>query len=315
MATRIIGTDTIVARASSRCKIQYETLDLFSILDTVSVQLYQGDCAEALNRIPESSVDLIVTSPPYADQRKQTYGGISPDEYVDWFLPITDEMLRTLKPTGSFVLNIKERVVEGERHTYVMELIIAMRKRGWFWTEEYIWHKKNCYPGKWPNRFRDAWERCLHFTKAKRFAMYQDAVMVPMGDWRTLRLKSLSETDKRRDESKVLSGFGKKIDNWVGREMAFPTNVLHLATECGNRKHSAVFPEGLPEWFIKLFTQEGDTVLDPFSGSGTTLGVSKKMLRNSIGIELMEAYCAQTAKELCLTKQVDERGSIVYASS
>jgi len=224
-------------------------------------------------------------------------------------------MLRTLKPTGSFVLNIKERVVEGERHTYVMELIIAMRKRGWFWTEEYIWHKKNCYPGKWPNRFRDAWERCLHFTKAKRFAMYQDAVMVPMGDWRTLRLKSLSETDKRRDESKVLSGFGKKIDNWVGREMAFPTNVLHLATECGNRKHSAVFPEGLPEWFIKLFTQEGDTVLDPFSGSGTTLGVSKKMLRNSIGIELMEAYCAQTAKELCLTKQVDERGSIVYASS
>ena len=311
----VIEADAALHDDSARYKTDLTTPDLFSTTGTASVKLYQGDCAEALKRIPESSVDLIVTSPPYADQRKQTYGGISPDEYVDWFLPITDEMLRTLKPTGSFVLNIKERVVEGERHTYVMELIIAMRKRGWFWTEEYIWHKKNCYPGKWPNRFRDAWERCLHFTKAKRFAMYQDAVMVPMGDWRTSRLKSLSETDKRRDESKVLSGFGKKIDNWVGREMAFPTNVLHLATECGNRKHSAVFPEGLPEWFIKLFTQEDDTVLDPFSGSGTTLGVSKKMLRNSIGIELMEAYCAQTANELCLTKQVDERGSIVYASS
>ena len=92
-----------------------------------------------------------------------------------------------------------------------------MRKHGWLWTEEYVWHKKNCYPGKWPNRFRDAWERCLHFTKAKDFTMYQDAVMVPMGEWRHARLRNLSETDRTRDESKVLSGFGKKIENWVGQ--------------------------------------------------------------------------------------------------
>jgi site-specific DNA-methyltransferase (adenine-specific) len=205
-----------------------------------------------------------------------------------------------LKPSGSFVLNIKERVVDGERHTYVMELVIAMRKRGWLFTEEYIWHKRNCYPGKWPNRFRDAWERCIHFTKQKKFAMYQDEVRVPMGDWKSSRLKSLSATDKTRDESRVGSGFGKKIENWVGRELAYPANVLHLATECSNRSHSAAFPDALPEWFIKLFSKPGDTVLDPFSGSGTTMRVAHSMGRTGLGIELLEDYCQLTASELKL---------------
>jgi DNA modification methylase len=120
--------------------------------------------------------------------------------------------------------------------------------------------------------------------------MYQEEVMVPMGDWAKNRLKKLSETDKKRDESKVGSGFGKNISNWLNREMAYPTNVLHLATECSNKKHSAAFPEGLPEWFIKLFTQVGDTVLDPFMGSGTTNIVANRMRRNSIGIELVAEY-------------------------
>lgn len=252
--------------------------------------LYLGDCEEILKTLPDNSVDLIFTSPPYADQRKKTYGGIHPDDYVDWFLPKTEQMLRVLKPTGTFVLNIKEKVVNGERSTYVMELILEMRKQGWLWTEEFIWHKKNCYPGKWPNRFRDAWERLLQFNKQKKFNMYQEEVMVPMGDWAKSRLKKLSETDKRRDESKVGSGFGKNISNWLNREMAYPTNVLHLATECSNKKHSAAFPEGLPEWFIKLFTQVGDTVLDPFMGSGTTNIVANRMRRNSIGIELVSEY-------------------------
>lgn len=260
--------------------------------------ILQGDSAEVLKTFPDNSIDLIVTSPPYADQRKSTYGGISPAKYVDWFLPISEQLLRVLKPTGTFVLNIKEKVVEGERSTYVMELILAMRKQGWLWTEEFIWHKKNSYPGKWPNRFRDAWERLLQFNKSKKFAMYQEEVMVPMGDWAKVRLKNLSDTDKRRDNSKVGSGFGKNISNWVDREKAYPTNVLHLATECNNKKHSAAFPEELPEWFIKLFTKEGDTVLDPFAGSGTTLFVAERMGRNAIGIEIMEEYYKMVKKQL-----------------
>lgn len=254
------------------------------------VELYLGDSKEILQKLGDNSVDLIVTSPPYADQRKGTYGGIHPDKYVEWFLPISKELLRVLKPTGTFILNIKEKIVEGERSVYVMELILEMRKQGWLWTEEFIWHKKNCYPGKWPNRFRDAWERLLQFNKNKHFNMYQDQVMVPMGDWAKSRLKNLSETDKVRDPSKVGSGFGKNISNWLTRDKAYPTNVLHLATECSNKNHSAAFPEELPEWFIKLFTKEGDTVLDPFMGSGTSIMVANKMNRKSIGIDLMIDY-------------------------
>ena len=249
-----------------------------------------GDCREVLKTLDDNSIDLIVTSPPYADQRKSTYGGIQPDEYVDWFLPISAELLRVLKPTGTFILNIKERVVKGERHTYVIELVLAMRQQGWLWTEEFVWHKKNSYPGKWPNRFRDSWERLLQFNKQRQFKMYQEAVMVPVGDWSKKRLQNLSQTDQRRDESRVGSGFGKRVANWVGRDMVYPTNVLHMATVTRNKNHSAAFPESLPEWFIKLFTQEGDWVLDPFMGSGTTLRVAQRLRRNAIGIDIVDTY-------------------------
>jgi DNA modification methylase len=265
----------------------------------IKTDILFGDCKEVLKTLPTDSVDLIFTSPPYADQRKQTYGGIHPDQYVAWFLPVSKELKRVLKPTGTFILNIKEKVVNGERSTYVMELILEMRRQqGWLWTEEFIWHKKNCYPGKWPNRFRDSWERLIQFNKNRHFYMNQEAVMVPMGDWSKTRLKNLSETDKTRDESKVGSGFGKNISNWLQRDMAYPTNVLHLATECSNKNHSAAFPEGLPEWFIKLFTKEGDTVLDPFMGSGTTNAVARRMRRNSIGIEIVPEYHEMVEKEL-----------------
>jgi len=249
-----------------------------------------GDCGDILRDFPDNSVDLIFTSPPYADQRKKTYGGVHPDEYVNWFLPKTAQFLRVLKPSGTFVLNIKERVVEGERHPYVIELILEMRRQGWFWTEEFIWHKKNSYPGKWPNRFRDNWERLIQFNKAKKFYMNQDAVMVPVGDWAKDRLSKLSKTDQTRDESKVGSGFGKNVSNWLGRGLVYPTNVIHMATECSNKNHSAVFPVELPKWFIKLFTQPGDVVLDPFLGSGTTAVAAIQLGRKYIGIDLNQEY-------------------------
>ena len=253
-------------------------------------KIHLGDCADILPTFPDDSIDLIFTSPPYADNRKKTYDGVPINRYVEWFLPISEQFFRVLKPEGSFVLNIKERAVKGERHTYVLELILGMKQQGWLWTEEYIWHKKNSYPGKWPNRFRDAWERCLHFTKEKKFKMFQEAVMVPMGSWKDKRLGNLSEADKTRHESKAESGLGRRVANWVGREMAYPTNVLHLATQCSNRNHSATFPTELSSWFIQLFTAENDLVLDPFIGSGTTAQSCVETNRRFIGIEIDERY-------------------------
>lgn len=128
--------------------------------------------------------------------------------------------------------------------------------------------------------------------------MYQEAVMVPMGKWAETRLKALGKNDIIRFDSQVGSGFGKNISNWLNRDKAFPSNVLHLHTETGNKNHSAVFPKALPEWFIKLFTKEGDWVLDPFVGSGTTCEAAQSLRRNSVGIEILPQYAEVARKSV-----------------
>jgi DNA modification methylase len=254
------------------------------------IQLFEGDCRNILKTIPADSIDLIVTSPPYADARQKQYGGVSPDEYVEWFLPISTEFYRVLNPHGTWILNIKEKCVKGERSEYVLDLIKSLRRQGWRWTEEYIWNKKNAMPGKWSTRFRDAWERLLQFNKSRQFVMYQDAVMVPCQPSTAARIARISSDSSRRTLSATGSPFGRNNAAWIGRDLVYPTNVLSLAAENHNRHHSAVFPESLPKWFVKLFTVEGDTVLDPFMGSGTVGLVCRRLNRRFIGIELQPEY-------------------------
>jgi len=261
-------------------------------------KIIYGDCLDVLKDFPNNCIDLIVTSPPYANSRKDDYGGVSPTEYVAWLLPRTEEFIRVLKPSGTLILNIKEKVVNGERHTYVIDLILGMRKQGWLWTEEFIWHKKNSYPGKWPNRFRDAWERCLQFNKRKKFSMYQNSVKVPIGKWAESRLNNLGENDTLRISSNSKSGFSRRVANWVGKKKVYPTNVLYLSTECANKSHSATFPLELPTWFIKLFTKKGNVVLDPFAGSGTTAVACRQLARTYIGIEINKKICELARENL-----------------
>ena len=253
--------------------------------------IIHGDCLEVMSGMPTDSVDLIITSPPYADRRKKQYGGLPADKYVDWFLPRVAEMQRVLKSHGSLVCNTKEHVVDGERSTYVIDMVLRMRANGWRWVEEYVWHKKSCHPGKWSGRFRDAWERCFHFTTQRQFAMYQDAVMVPTGDWAKKRLANLAAVDTVRYEAGTKSNFGRNVSHWVGRNMAYPSNVLHMAGQTTNVGHPAAFPEPLPDFFIRLFTRPGDMVLDPFCGSGTTCAVAARLGRKYIGIETSLEYC------------------------
>lgn len=278
-------------------------------------KIYCGNAITVMKQIPKNSVNLIVTSPPYADRRKKQYGGPAPEQYVKWFLPFAAEFQRVLKPKGSLILNIKENADRGERHIYVLELILEMRKNGWFWIEDYIWHKRNAFPGKWPNRFRDAWEHCLHFTKQRDFWMYQDAVKVPIGDWANKRLKSLGLNDKIRNMSKTESGFGRLLTNWVGKRKVYPSNVLYLPTISANKNHCAVYPEALPAWFIRLFTKKGGIVLDPFVGSGTTAIAALRSERNYIGIDLSKKYCMISNRTIkraktAIDKKHSERASI-----
>lgn len=283
--------------------------------------LYNGDSAQLLadlKKFPDKSVNLVVTSPPYADKRKKSYKGVPSAKYVEWFLPITEQLKRVLKDNGSFILNIKEHPSNGERETYVLELILAMRKQGWLWIEEYCWYKKNSFPGKWPNRFRDSWERCLHFTKQKKFKMIQDAVKVPIGDWAAKRFKSMNENDFIRHVSKNNSHLARNVSNWLNKKKVFPHNVLvfdeehrlylgnvvETAVDVSNKNHSAIYPIELPTWFIKLFTNENDVVLDPFLGSGTTAVASVMNRRKYIGIELKKEYFDEATKNVNDVKAV-----------
>ncbi|HEY3389845.1 MAG TPA: site-specific DNA-methyltransferase [Prolixibacteraceae bacterium] len=287
-------------------------------------EILHGDCLDHLSNkdfAPDDSIDLILTSPPYADQRAKSYGGVEPNKYVEWFLPISLQLKRVLKESGSFILNIKEHPENGERQTYVIELILALRNQGWYWIEEYCWYKKNSFPGKWPNRFRDSWERCLHFTKNKKFNMYQDEVMVPIGDWAERRFKSMTENDFIRYTSKNDSNLGRKVANWLDRKKVYPhnvlvfenehyiepTNVLEFATECSNKNHSAAFPIELPIWFIKLLTKEGDLVLDPFIGSGTTAVASVLLNRSYLGLEISREYQQEALKNIIEVRHIKRR--------
>lgn len=270
-----------------------------------TLTIHFGDALDHLRAMPDGSVDLIVTSPPYADARKGSYEGTRPDHYVEWFLPYAAELFRVLADDGSFVLNIKEKVVAGTRHTYVMRLVLALIDQGWLFTEEYMWHKKTTTPGKWPNRFRDLWEHVYHFTKQKKFTMNQEAVMVPIGDWAKKRFDNPSKNDSVRLDSATESGYGRRVANWEGREMVFPGNVLHFSSETSNVGHSAAYPLELPTWFVKLFSDPGDTVLDPFFGSGTTGIAALSLGRSAVGCELKPEFFDRSIERLREQKNED----------
>ena len=272
--------------------------------------LINGDCAQELSQLPDNSVDLIVTSPPYTERRQDTYGGIAEDKYVEWFMVIANQLKRVLKRDGTFILNIKEHARDLQLTTYVMELVIEMKKSGWVWTEHFIWHKTSTYPGRWKNRFRNAWESCFQFNKTTVFNMYQERVRVPQ----KLSTKKKAVYAKRRDDklghkykgdkNNTGSPFLTNISGYRSDGMAYPTNVITMASECGNKDHPATFSDTLPAWFIKLFTNEGDLVLDPFMGSGTTNKMALKMLRKTIGIEVHKKYFISTRQ--AIVQQVNQ---------
>lgn len=140
--------------------------------------------------------------------------------------------------------------------------------------------------------------------------MYQDAVMVPMGDWTEKRFKSMTKNDFERHMSQTNGLLGRNVSNWLDRKEAYPhnvmvfeeehyvSNVLEFATVCYNKDHGAAFPMELPMWFINLFTKEGDVVLDPFMGSGSTALVCLGTNRRYIGIEIMDEYVKGAEKTI-----------------
>src|SRR5947209_6868846 len=256
-----------------------------------------GDSREELKAF-EGQADLIVTSPPYADARHRHYDSVHPDEFVEWFLTFHEPFFKALKPGGSFVLNIKDKVVDGVRHRYVWRTVEALCERGWLSIDDYLWHKTNPMPGYWPTRLRDGWEYCFHLAKSKRPFVNQDAVRRPIGDWVESRLAKLGDNDRSRHDSANASGFGRDISKWVDKQTVLPSNVLSLALVGKNKGHPAVSPVDLPLFFIKLLCPENGLVVDPFGGSGTTGLASLSVGRHCVLIDDNERYCQAAIKRL-----------------
>ena len=263
----------------------------------LSNTVYAMPCPAMLAVMDAESVDLVVTSPPYAERRKNAYGGIPADEYVEWFLPISAELLRVLKPTGSFVLNIKEGTEEGERQTYVYELAVALRKQGWLFIDEMIWHKTNPFPTGSKKRLKDGFERCFHFTKRKNFKFFPDAVRTKS----TSKWAGDSERRKNKGAHHTTNGSGMNMSRRVVGELVRPSNVVTMPSSSLNIGHPAVYPLGLPEFFVRLMTEAGDTVLDPFMGSGSTAVAARGLGRRYVGAELSEDYLTLSAERLART--------------
>lgn len=255
-----------------------------------TVDIFFGDSREVLSKFPDGYFNLIMTSPPYADARKNHYDSIHPDNFAEFFLTFHEEFWRVLADDGSFILNIKDKVVDGQRHRYVWKTILELNEKGWLCIDDYVWHKPNAMPGYWPNRLRDEWEYCFHLTKNKKFKMIQESVKKPIGDWSVKRLANLTGKSAIRHNSENDSGFGRDLNKWVDKETVLPGNVISVPLIGKNMGHPAVFPNGLPEFFIKLFTAENDNILDPFAGSGSTGIAAIQNNRNAVLVDNKEEY-------------------------
>ena len=251
-------------------------------------QVIHGDCLTTLSDLYNAHgefADLFITSPPYAEQRKNAYGGIPETDYPEWMLSVVRAGTRILKSSGSMVINIKEHVNNGVRSLYVLETILKLAKE-YRWVEEYIWHKTNPFPTGSKRRLKDGFERCLHFTKSANYQFFPDAV----------RTKSTSvwaggnERRKNKGAHNTTNGSGMDMSRRFVGDLVRPSNVIMMPGSCLNIGHPAAFPIGLPEFFIKLMTQENDVVVDPFSGSGTTGLAALRLGRQFIGIERDEQY-------------------------
>ena len=268
-------------------------------------RLICGDCRDTnvVKLLMAGQVaNVAITSPPYASQREYDpasgFKPIPPDEYVDWFRAVADNVEAVLAADGSYLLNIKAHAEDGERSLYVMDLVIAHKRQwGWRFVDDFCWRKTdNGVPGGWPNRFKSAHEPVFHFTRQKEIKFRPRAV----GHLSEDCFNYSPDNPKSTSGSGLLgtgargSAAGKQdAGDSDGRvvDIARPSNVIECKTESTQGSHSAPFPRALVEFFVKAFSDEGDVIADPFMGSGTTMAAAHALNRAGYGCEISPAYC------------------------
>jgi DNA modification methylase len=272
-------------------------------------------CGDA--HLPQASVDLFFTSPPYADAR--AYSRINPDRYVEWFLPIARSMYEAAKPSGSLIINIKNRVanrgpLKGQRHPYVYQLVLALQNIGWRWVETYIWAKPNAVPGKFGPRTKDSFEYVYHFARTAKPYFNLDAIRVPYkADAAEIARRMQDKLGRRSTEA----GFGRDRTKTYLLGGADPGNVVSVAQTYNQHRgvaHTAAMPEGLAEFFIKAACPPKGIVIDPFAGSATTVVVARRLGCVSGGFELHENYVCDGIRRIALDIADDTLGALINSA-
>lgn len=246
--------------------------------------MFCQDCRTFMENTSPGSIDIVLTSPPYADMRE--YASIPPDEYVDWFLPIGKLIFQVLKPNGVFVLNIRNNVIKGRRHTYVYDLVSRLTKEvGFDLIDDVIWDKGKMLPNTKGKRPMDVWEFAFVFGKGLDVTWNPDLLRTPY-DARSLQ-RFEAPIKKRWGSSRGEKGDKIVLPNPLG---CFPKNIIKMGSESSFQGHPAPFPVSFAEWFIKGYSNPGDLVYDPFGGSGTTAVAAQKHGRKWILTEIHEEY-------------------------
>jgi len=256
-------------------------------------QMVVGDSLAVLATLPDDSVDMVITSPPYDGHSK--YGNGERYErawYEGFFLEVTSEVLRVLKPHGSFVLNYRSKRHGDERGTLQYELVFWLRRQGFLFCEDFIWGKPSPPPGRFRRFLKDAVEYCFQFAKTPDWQFFPEHLLKP-ARWDAKdreRRRRLAHNYVRVNEP---SGQGRKRVQ-AGPDLVRPSTLLHFEPEFGPNPtlHPARFPLALPNFFIPLLTLPGQLVVDPFAGTGTTSLSAEQLGRRWLTIELEPRYVA-----------------------
>lgn len=274
----------------------------------------QGDASVSLAKLPLASVDLFFTSPPYADAR--AYSRIHPDRYVEWFLPFARAMYDAAKPSGSLIINIKNRVAKdgplrGQRHPYVYELVLALQNMGWRWIETYIWAKPNAVPGKFGPRTKDSFEYVYHFARDAKPYFDLQSIRVPYKAAASEIARRKNDTLGRRSTE---AGFGRDRTKTYLLGGADPGNVVSVAQTYNQHRgvaHTAAMPEGLAEFFVKAACPPDGVVVDPFAGGATTVVVARRVGRRAGGFEIHEQFVKEGLRRIAEDEARDTPGHLL----
>lgn len=249
-------------------------------------------CETYLEGVPDETFDLILTSPPYAEMRD--YVKIPAAEYCEWFIPKAKLFYRTLKTNGVFVLNIRNNVIAGRRHTYVYELVHLLHKEvGFDLIDDIIWDKGKMLPNTKGKRPMDCWEFVFVFGKGLDVTWNPDLLRTPYDERSLRRFEAPIKT--RWGSSRTEKGQKIVKPHPLG---CFPKNIIKIGSESAYQGHPAPYPVAFAEWFVKGYSNPGDLVYDPFGGGGTTAAAAQKHGRRWIMTEIHEEYIRLAEKRL-----------------